>query len=438
MAGRTPMVMTAAPTERPDRTSMLNRCVATDTGSFAAQYWGRRPLLSRADALPRDYTDLLSEATVDELIAERGVRAPFIRMAAEGALVPRDCYLGSAGFGAEMPDQVDSAKVLARFAGGATIVLQGLHRLWPPLIDFVRGIVDDLGHPAQANAYVTPPNSRGFDPHYDVHDVFVLQAAGRKRWIVHEPVHADPLPSQPWTEHRAAIAARSGEAPVLEAVLSPGDALYLPRGWIHSAEALEGTSIHLTIGVSPVTAIDVAHAVVDTLAQSEDFRRSLPMGVDGADRGALAAMATKLMTEMVDAMRIRAAEVGDGAAERLSRRHAERTRPVAVRPLATLEAAASAETTAVSWRRGLVTELEMLAERVVLRLPDRTITFPPSCGPAVEALRHGLVVDAESTPGLDRADATVLIRRLLREAVVVPAVAHPNGQGGEPVSRGHG
>ena len=65
--------------------------------------------------------------------------------------------------------------------------------------------------------------------------------------------------------------------------------------------------------------------------------------------------------------------------------------------------------------------LEVTAERVVLRLPDRTITFPASCGPAVDALHHGLVADPDAMPGLDRADATVLIRRLLREAVVVPA-----------------
>ncbi|MGV7858540.1 JmjC domain-containing protein, partial [Mycobacterium kansasii] len=83
---------------------------------------------------------------------------------------------------------VDSAKVLAEFASGATIVLQGLHRLWPPMIDFVRSMVDDLGHPVQANAYVTPPGSRGFDAHYDVHDVFILQVSGEKHWTVHPPV----------------------------------------------------------------------------------------------------------------------------------------------------------------------------------------------------------------------------------------------------------
>jgi hypothetical protein len=48
------------------------------------------------------------------------------------------------------------------------------------------------------------------------------------------------------------------------------------------------------------------------------------------------------------------------------------------------------------------------------------MTFPVSCAEAVAALHRGLVADAGSLPGLDRADGTVLIRRLLREAVVVP------------------
>ena len=421
MAAPIPKDTTAAPTEPPDHISMLNRCVATDAGSFAAQYWGRKPLLSRAQSLPRDFSDLLSASMVDELIAERGVRAPFIRMASRGDLLARECYLGPAGFGAEMPDQVDSAKVLAQFGSGATIVLQGLHRLWPPLIDFVRHMVDDLGHPTQANAYITPPTSRGFDPHYDVHDVFVLQAAGQKRWLVHEPVHANPLPSQPWTDHRAAISDRVRGDPVIDAVLSPGDALYLPRGWVHSAQTLETTSIHLTIGVSPVTTLDVVHAVADTLASDAEFRKSLPMGIDPADHGTMAAMANKIMTEVADTMRFRAAEVTTAAAARMSQQHAERTRPVPVRPLASMEAAEHAATSTVRWRRGLVANIDHYADRVVLRLPDRTITFPTSCGPAVDALHRGHVADAGSLPGLDRADGTVLIRRLLREAVLGPA-----------------
>jgi len=409
------------PTEPHNRFAVLSRCIATDPQTFATEFWGHRPLLSPSSALPRDFGDLLSADKVDELLAERGVRAPFIRLAKEGDVLARDCYLGPAGFGAEMPDQVDSAKVLTQFASGATIVLQGLHRLWPPLIDFVRQAVDELGHPVQANAYITPPINRGFDPHYDVHDVFVLQVAGQKRWIVHEPVHAHPLPSQPWTQHRAAIAQRVTGEPVIDTVLSEGDALYLPRGWIHSAQALDTTSIHLTIGVAAVTGLDVARAVVDQLSTMDAFRKSLPLGSDPADRDEMTATVTKVMAQMVDALRDEAVTLSDGAAAQLMRYHTERTRPVSIRPLATLEALQSADTTRVQWRHGLVASIDSSDGRVMLRLPDKVMSFPTSCAEAVAALHRGLTADAATLPGLDRADATVLIRRLLREAVVVPA-----------------
>jgi len=399
---------------------MLSRCSAVDAQTFADQYWGETPLLSRSAELPRDFSDLLSPAAVDELIAERGVRAPFIRLARDGELLPKDCYLGPAGFGAEMPDQVDSAKVLRELASGATVVLQGLHRLWPPLIDFVREAVDDLGHPVQANAYITPPQSRGFDPHYDVHDVFVLQIAGTKRWMVHEPVHRHPLPSQPWTRHRAAITERAGTVPLIDAVLNPGDALYLPRGWLHSARSLDTTSIHLTIGVSTVTGLDVARTVLEELSSIEAFRQSLPMRGAPTDRDETIATVTKVMAEMVVALRDNATALSTGAATRLSDQYADRTRPVAVRPLATLAAADDAAI-AVCWRRGLVSTLEHSGDRLLLRLPDRTIAFPASCVEAMQALYRGDVFSASNVPGLDAADGAVLIRRLLREAVVVPA-----------------
>ncbi len=400
---------------------MLSRCTATDLTTFADQYWGRRPMLSRAASLPADFGDLLSVRAVDELIAERGVRAPFIRMAKEGVVLARDCYLGPAGFGAEMPDQVDPAGVLREFAAGATIVLQGLHRLWPPVIDFVRAMVDDLGHPVQANAYVTPPGNRGFDPHYDVHDVFVLQVAGTKRWRVHRPVHTDPLATQPWTDHRAQIERRaSDDAPEIEAVLSPGDALYLPRGWIHSADALGDTSIHLTIGVGAVTVRDVVAAIVAELDDCAEFRQSLPLGIDLTDRDQTVPIATKAMAAVVERLRDHAADVGEGAAARLARRHTARTRPVPVRPLATLEAIGVVNAaTRLRLRHGLVPTLRRVADRAELLTGERSISTPGYCLEALRTIRSGEIVSAAELPGLDAADGTVLLRRLLAEGVVV-------------------
>jgi hypothetical protein len=56
----------------------------------------------------------------------------------------------------------------------------------------------------------------------------------------------------------------------------------------------------------------------------------------------------------------------------------------------------------------------------VLELPDRTLTLPAATEPAVKALLSGEEVAVGELPGLDGADQVTLIRRLLREAVVVP------------------
>ena len=56
------------------------------------------------------------------------------------------------------------------------------------------------------------------------------------------------------------------------------------------------------------------------------------------------ATVTKVMAEMVDTLRDEASALSGGAAAQLTQRHAERTRPVSVRPLASLAAAEPAGT----------------------------------------------------------------------------------------------
>ena len=70
--------------------------------------------------------------------------------------------------------------------------------------------------------------------------------------------------------------------PIIETDLSPGDVLYLPRGFVHSARALGGTTIHLTIGLHVWTQYHLAEAYLDAvravLATDEAVRASLPLG----------------------------------------------------------------------------------------------------------------------------------------------------------------
>src|SRR5215218_1277767 len=216
--------------------AVLDRLIAVDRDQFASQYWGQQPLLSPADQLsPGEFSELLDADAIDELVSERGLRTPFLRVAKNGATLTDRAFTAPGGVGAGIADQVSDDKLVRLFADGSTLVLQALHRVWPPILEFCQRLATELGHPVQANAYVTPPQNQGFSNHYDVHDVFVLQLEGSKRWQIHSPVLEAPLRDQPWNDRQAAVASRAAERPLIEAVLEPGDCLYLPRGFLHAA-----------------------------------------------------------------------------------------------------------------------------------------------------------------------------------------------------------
>jgi bifunctional lysine-specific demethylase and histidyl-hydroxylase NO66 len=230
---------------------------------------------------------LLDANTIDEIVSRRGLRTPFLRVAKNGTTLADNAFTSPGGVGAGIADQVSEDKLVRLFADGATLVLQALHRVWPPVVEFCQQLAAELGHPVQANAYVTPPQNQGFSAHYDVHDVFVLQVEGEKRWRIHPPVLVSPLRDQPWSDRKADIQKRAEEPSLIEAVLKPGDCLYLPRGYLHAATALGGVSTHLTLGVHVWTRFALAQQLMEqalrTVGNDPVIRASLPLGVDVSD-----------------------------------------------------------------------------------------------------------------------------------------------------------
>jgi hypothetical protein len=392
--------------------------VAGDLDEFASAYWGSRALLSHAPDLPAPYDDLFSLTAADELLSRRGLRTPFLRIAKNGAVVGDSQFTGSGGAGADIGDQVRDDKVAALFASGHTVVLQALHRTWPALVDFATQLSTDAGHPVQINAYITPPESQGFSAHYDVHDVFVLQVAGEKHWTVHEPVHVDPLRNQPWTDHsRAVAAAARDKAPVVDDVLRPGDALYVPRGFLHSAKALGGVSAHLTVGLHTLTRYLLVQELAALAANEPALRTALPLGFDPGDPAQLADVLPQVTDLLV--AHLRSTSVDD-LASRLRRRTWSANRPEPIPPLAHAAAITNlASGTTVRLRAGLRCRV-VPGDPVTLQLPDRTITFPATVHEALAQLCDGQECKVGTLPGLDTPDQVVLVRRLLTEAVLVP------------------
>jgi hypothetical protein len=392
----------------------LRRLVA-DPDGFARDVWGTAALLTPSADLGGGYAALFDEAAVDELVSSRGLRTPFIRVAQNGTTLANRDFTSGGGAGAGIADQVDDTKLTALFADGATLVLQALHRTWPPLIDFTQQLATELGHPVQVNAYVTPPQSRGFDDHYDVHDVFVLQIAGRKHWRIHEPVHPVPLRDQPWADRREAVAEAADTPPIVDAVLEPGDCLYLPRGYLHAATALGGVSTHLTFGVHTWTRHAVARTMLDRalveLAGDADVRSALPLGVHVGDPADVAPDVELVRARLLHAIEGVSAEEISSA---LAAASASTGRPEPIGPLAQLRAAQTLHPeTQLMLRRHLEPRLESYDDGTRLITRAGAIELGPADSAALGVLLAGEPITADVL-GLD------LARRLLRAGAVVP------------------
>ena len=387
--------------------SALERCVG-DAEAFLAQRFGQEPNYREGPS----FDDLLSLADVDALLTGAGLRRPAVRLVRDGTPLPPASWTRTARTGSvTVDDLLDPGRVLELYAGGATIVLQSLHRWWAPLTQFCRDLEQAIGHAVQANAYLTPSASTGLAPHHDTHDVFVLQVHGAKHWTIRAPLIDQPLARQTSDRQRA------GQQPVqFEVDLRPGACLYLPRGVIHSALAEEGSSLHLTIGVLATTYHDVVRQVVALAADVPSLRRPLPPG--WATDPVIAQRAVK--EALADL-----AEVVDGAdgsemARALSERYwAERPPPVHGL-LLDLEALAHLDDlTRVELRPGVVWRAEPKGDRLELSVGARRIDLPAPVEPAVSRLLSGAVLSAAGLGDLlDQDSRLVLVRRLVREGLL--------------------
>ena len=410
MAG--PMVaQTAAPFAEG---SVLARLIAVDHDEFASQYWGQQPLLSPAGDLQGGFAELLDANAIDELVSQRGLRTPFLRVAKNGATLADKAFTAPGGVGAGIADQVSEDKLVRLFADGSTLVLQALHRNWPPVLEFCQRLAAELGHPVQANAYVTPPQNQGFSAHYDVHDVFVLQIDGEKRWRIHSPVLVSPLRDQAWNDRKADVEERAEDLPLMEAVLKPGDCLYLPRGYLHAATSLGGVSTHLTLGIHVWTRFALAQQLVEqalrTVAHDPVIRTSLPLGVDVSDPTEMRPDFDVVTAILADA--VKHSDI-DQMSESLLRHARLNQRAAPVGPLKQLrDADAISVDTSIMLRRHLAASVDHSGSRILVRSrAGELLVAEDDVGPLKALLANGVVTAGDL--GLD------LARRLLLAGLAI-------------------
>jgi bifunctional lysine-specific demethylase and histidyl-hydroxylase NO66 len=380
----------------------LERCVG-DPRIFLAETWGRRPV-HRSGRQPFD--DLLSLPDVDHLLTETSLRLPAFRLIKDGATLPPAGDTKSGRTGSQpVSGLADPPRILEAFADGATIVLQGVHRYWPALGRFCRQLEAELGHPAQVNAYITPPGSRGLAVHQDSHDVFVLQSFGCKQWDVWEP---RPLGSDK---------PRGDEAPVLSVTMEPGDAMYLPLGTPHAASTQTVLSGHLTIGVLTFTWGQLFAEVLEDAQHDPAFSEALPAGYQRDPAG----FATAVKQHLEDLKAWLDGVDSQAVADRRIRSFLTTRLPSLGGSLVDRVRLESLDLSTRLQRRPVsFCEVRVEADSLVAFLGDRELRMPARIETAMRfvADREEEPFHPADIPGLDAAGRVVLARRLVREGLL--------------------
>ena len=186
------------------------------------------------------FEHLLSWDTINQILSLNLLDRKRLRITRDGRDIPPALYRNEESD----RDPVVASKLHDLLRQNASVVMNGVQFLSPPVQRMALQIENALNQKVNVNGYMTFGRGGAFAVHYDPHDVLVMQVYGTKHWFIYD----DPEPSP--TDEEKKKAKKPGEKNVVfETVLQAGDALYVPRGTYHRAEVTDTDSVHLTFGI---------------------------------------------------------------------------------------------------------------------------------------------------------------------------------------------
>lgn len=242
---------------------------------FQSEVLGTAPRLFRGED-PDRFGELISWETLSGLVSRENLPPSQLRVTRDGRPVPETEYARTDVLSDGGVCRTALVPGLAKVLGdGATLVMDAADRTHPPLERLARRLERTLRDPVQVNVYGAWGVQEGFGAHWDDHDVLILHAVGKKEWTLFGP----PRRTAPLEQDVADNPVPQDEAERAVLTLTPGDVLYVPRGWWHAVRAVEGPALHLTVGMARATGVDLMHWLTDQLCGSAVFRADLPRGV---------------------------------------------------------------------------------------------------------------------------------------------------------------
>src|SRR4028119_2138758 len=150
---------------------------------FIDEYHEKKPLLIKRDQ-PKYFAQILTVDRINDHLSSADLIYPGVRLVKDANEVSPAIYTYTVTTTPKKSTDgvVDKEKLFAHFYSGHTIVLNSHERHSLDLLHLRHVAEKAFGAKAQANIYLTPFGSHGFTPHWDTHDVFILQVGGSKEW----------------------------------------------------------------------------------------------------------------------------------------------------------------------------------------------------------------------------------------------------------------
>jgi ribosomal protein L16 Arg81 hydroxylase len=365
---------------------------------FRSRYWERELLVvHRKD--PDYYHGLFTLQDFEEAVT----RSPDYVKVANAATNKNVSYKGAVTEGLEA--------VLGDMRAGGTLVLDQLHNREPKLNLLCRVLAAELGHRFQTNLYLTPSNGKGFAPHWDNHDVFILQMVGSKDWKIEKQRRAFPGKNDTMGDE-----GRELRGDLHSIVLEQGDLIYIPRGFVHAAECESEPSLHVTLGVTGVFWEDLLYAAVKAaILQDERLRHALPLRFLEAPNEALIKRVRGAFRELAD-------EAFLGGVVAQFKDELVRTYPLDVSDqiVEFFRPKALNIDDVVGARCAIVYQMHNGADSVRINYGARAIVFPSFFREALEFALNRPAYAIREIPGeLEDEERVAFAERLLEEGLVV-------------------
>ncbi|ASG22154.1 JmjC domain-containing protein [Nitrospirillum viridazoti] len=234
------------------------------------------------------FARLLPWSLINAQVTLAGLHNGRLRLVRSGQDLPYETVVGRNKAGQMF---LKTAALHDQIGRGLSLALNHLHHVSPRIASLVAAVERRYRVRGGANAYVSFQREGALGPHWDNHDVIILQIWGEKRWHCHGVRAVHPLVSRSYP-----TVAEAGPVE-WEDTLRPGDVLYIPRGDIHWATVAEGGhSVHLTINLGGLRARDMLRALAGRLEGGEDAFREEVMALadEAATRRQLAVQADLL------------------------------------------------------------------------------------------------------------------------------------------------